>query len=96
MKVIVVYAATAGAALGYSLRCWRPGQRLRRWAEHQVPGSLPWRCAQPILAATLASAWAIHPIRSLNNLRSWRQGPQDARELEFNPNWAAERLNRTG
>jgi hypothetical protein len=68
----------AGALLGYLTGRVRPGVLLYDWALNAVCRG--WRsptawAAAPVALAALAWVWAVHPRRTLANLRTWRAGP---------------------
>jgi hypothetical protein len=66
------------AVIGYAAGRRNAGDRLLNWAEDAAsPGWRTWRFwpAAPIILATLAWMWTVHPRRTLANVRSWRQDP---------------------
>jgi hypothetical protein len=86
---VILLALAAAAAFGYLLGRLRPGPRLLSWAEDAAaPGWRTWKFwpAAPIILASLAFMWTVHPRRTLANVRSWRddQHAQRSPALTFN------------
>ncbi|MET9436918.1 hypothetical protein [Streptomyces sp. NPDC006551] len=76
-------ATGAALAVGYVAGRYGPGPRLLSWAEAHARGG--WRnpanwAAQVIFAVALAWMWTVHPRRTLNNVRSWREAERRAAE----------------
>lgn len=83
--------ATA-AALGYAAGRHRPGRRAVDWAQGTVtrePGCSPvfW-VAVPVIVLALAAVWILHPRRTVENRRSWREEHPPAPTPQRDPEWA--------
>ncbi|MFF1358798.1 hypothetical protein [Streptomyces sp. NPDC058297] len=85
------YALIAAALLaGYALGRYQPGPRLLSWAETATaPGWRTWKFwpAAPIIVAALAWIFAMHPRRTLANMRSWKNPTARGPAMTFNPHW---------
>ncbi|MGW5691523.1 hypothetical protein ACWEWX_11330 [Streptomyces asiaticus] len=97
---MITNLATAAAALalltaGYALGRLRPGERLPSWAEDAAkPGWCTWKFwpAVPIILIALAWVWALHPRRTLANVRSWREDAERRTPAPvYDPNWVEKR-----
>ena len=82
MDMLQIAVGAALLVAGYAIGRARLGPRLLSWVEDATsPGWRTWKFwpAAPIALAALAWVWAVHPRRTLANVRSWRQ------EIELAP-----------
>jgi hypothetical protein len=90
--VLTVALVAACVVAGYLVGRARPGGWLLGWAEDQ-DGHRRWYdprlwLALPILAVALAWMLTVHPRRSAENRRAWREDRREPAPV-MDPNWAA-------
>lgn len=90
---------TAAAVLGYAAGRHRPGRRAVDWAQDTVtrePGLSPVLCiAVPVIVLAVTAVWILHPRRTAENRRSWREEHPPAPTPQRDPEWARRRTAET-
>lgn len=87
MNAGIWVAAIAGIVLGYLAGRLRPGRRLfeRAYDVATGDGRRGPRWAASVLLALLGLA--VHPCRSIRNIRSWRQAEKREPAPQIKPHW---------